>query len=85
MDIKDQIAAILGLVVIVIIAGLLFVDIGDQGQVAGIDTGQEESEIFSKVQSQSENVSDIGQKVVDQSIGAEIKAIKEAKEAIENK
>lgn len=85
MDAKDQLVAILGLVVLVIIAGFLFFDYSQEGQVAGVDSQQAEQEIFSKLQSQTENISDVGQGVVDSSIGTEIKAINKAKEAIEKK
>ncbi len=83
MDIKDQLVAVLGLVVIVLVAGFLYY--GNQtGEVAGADTVGE-SNVFKNAQVQSQNISDIGQQKIDQSIGAEVEAVKKVEEALKRK
>jgi hypothetical protein len=81
MNIKDQLVAILGLMVIVLVAGALFFDSSEDGKVAGVES-KNQAEAFSKVQEQTEHVSDIGQSVVDDSIGVEVKALDKVRKAL---
>jgi len=83
MDIKDQIVAVLGLVVVVLVAGFFYYS-NQGGEVAGADTTSNQ-DVFINAEKQSKNISDLGQQKIDQSIGAEVKAKEKVEQALKNK
>lgn len=81
MTIKDQFAAILGLVIILVVAGLIF-SVKKTGQVAGVEDSFSFKQALEKIEVQSDLFSDQGQQVIDRTIGIEVKTLERLERAL---
>jgi hypothetical protein len=85
MESRDQLIAVLGLVIVFVVAGLVYINQPSQGEVAGVNSESSFTSALNELETSNDQLLDQGQQVVDQSIGVEVEAGKKAKEAIEKK